>query len=336
LDRVNRDHDSRRWQHCRLVHRAHLAGFLERGLAMPGKLPRFHTAAGKLFDRAKFLDGTYVSYFHPEQWPFGMADNSFVHYIQPTHWPRAGFLLRPPQVVCISFCVRPDSWSDGLAYADKFQGFDYLQIAIDTKVAIENLRSDRTLLGITAYNSVSTTGYWGANLSSFNSNPNLPQYPQSLEYYNSYFNFNYHIGGLAFMMYVVAPNPAEEFFGVDFLHLFVANDTFFVAPYEGIGIADTMTGAYYVPGKTRVINSYNKFARFRVVMYAMQWLNVGFDPVPPPVGGMNTICADLANYGYSCAGVATEEFTVAKLTDLIASHFQFDPDTGKDLPPSSS
>lgn len=311
-----------------------------------GKLPRFHAAAGKLFDRAKFLDGTYTTYFVPEQWPFGMHDNSYVGYKNPTQWPRAGFLLRPPQVVCISFCAYPDYRlhpfpGDPLAidycYAGQTQEFDYLQIAIDTKIAIETLRPELTSIGITAYLAAAVTGYYTSGDESelgqhpYNSSDRYPMYPQSLEYYNSYFNFNYQLGGLSYLQYLVAPNPQEDFFGVDFLHLFIYNDPFFTAITEP-GIGGSMQGQYYQPGKTRVINSYSRFAGYNVIMYSMPWLNGVFGLYPANVAGVLEICTDMADYGYSYGGDAQTEFTVSNTVDLIAKHFHFDPTTGKDLP----
>jgi hypothetical protein len=263
-----------------------------------------------------------------------MADNSAVGYVEPTTWPNAGSLLRAPQTVCFSFCVYPDLHNIepglGYVYSTVMQGFDYFQVAIDTKIAIENLRPNRTSVAIAAYNTFTHTGTYAIT------------YPQPSSYYNSYFDFHGIEGGTNYLPYVLAPDPAEEFFGLDWLHLVVANGAFFTFYQDWILFGTPIDLAkptpFYDRGKVRVVNSHHKFSGFKVIMYGMPFLDIsdeGLITMEPPEEPMNEVCTELAEYGYSYGGVANTEFTVANLTELIAGHFNFDPDTGKDLPSSS-
>ncbi len=75
-----------------------------------GKLPRFAQAAGRgfirgrVFNRDRFLDGTYQTYFAPGQTP-NVVNPYQPSYTNPTDWRPVGGILTPPQVVW--FTVAP-------------------------------------------------------------------------------------------------------------------------------------------------------------------------------------------------------------------------------------
>jgi hypothetical protein len=65
--------------------------------AYVGRQPRFSPAAGQLFRRYRFLDGTFQTYFSPGQKP-----DVITGYYPPTDWRPTGGILTPPQVVWLT------------------------------------------------------------------------------------------------------------------------------------------------------------------------------------------------------------------------------------------
>ena len=148
------------------------------------------------------------------------------------------------------------------------------------------------------------------------------------------------------LAWMIAPDPSEVFFGLDFLHLWACTPSgaglhYFDPTLRAYALHDG--GNSYTICKNQIIDSYHKFARYNVSMYSSSqqyWLSLDSSAPPNPTNtyyynqymeGINFMCDDLSAYGYQYGGDMLQNMTTGKLVDRIAKHYKFDPETGQDI-----
>ena len=223
-----------------------------------GKLPRFAGASGRLFKRSDFLDGTLKAYFGPGQAPVGTNDLGTADaggYRSPTDWNKEKTLLRAPQQVWLS----STSMANMLCLVGRSGGYYFLAPPLLPQTGnwvtntSQNLywangevsSSYQYFTGSPApapFTIVQNSGYSGGDpegdrVASVYSDVksqieslrkgktwvDVVRYPKGgiLTHYNAYPTTN--LGGRYASL--VAPDPTENFFGTDFLHVFCGGHT---------------------------------------------------------------------------------------------------------------
>lgn len=265
-----------------------------------------------------FLNGTINTYFAPGQWPYGITD--VYGYTKPTKWALPGNLLRVPQIVCFNFSISPIVSGDNAIYDS---GFDYLGTALQVKQTIESLRPNITFVDIMtwAYADIAHFFYLGGN-----------PYPNN---YSQSFFFNPPNINVPFYQWMTAPNPNETFFGTNFLQIYVTGPTQ-MPTGNSFAIVNNVNDTIYKQGKSRIVGCYPKFTGFNVWLYSLSESYslqlAGGIPVTYAayLNAMQFLANDLPGYTYM--GDAQTGIQTDNLIQAIAQNFNFDPQTGLDLP----
>lgn len=299
------------------------------------------------------LNGSIHCVYGPNQCPNCLNGSGYLisgahsslSYLPPTDWPSAGSLLRVPQTVHLSITLpwysaasRVSSNSVIRAYAN-----EYLRIKteLDSLVVwINALRPNRTWA--TRVNWISVPSYEESTVAD-GADTNSPNF--------SYGNRYLHM----------LPLPANSnFFGTNHLTIWIGTVSWdfnnptpppdtaqriigYIYGYQVAGVwtqvhilNDTVvsgTPGYIANCRPCVTTNYGKFAKFSSWLYGMN-IDWGQGPaIQMPLWSNQALfdtASDLANYGYEYKG-DNSLVSTTNLMPLIASHFGFDPSTGKDL-----
>ena len=272
--------------------------------------PRYAPLEGKLVRRAPFLSGDARCYYGPGQPPvmeelgyngpvFSTPDLVMLDYVPPDDWPSVGSLLRVPQMVHFS------STGD-LGPVDEYHRL--ITVFNDMVTTLRTLRPTATF------------GYlvdWFDNAGLFGA-------PDDNDLF---FSEN------KYLHMISPPVGVASFFSTDYLHVFAGNAIYDYFQFDNHGLParnssiienfSDVGSPIYIPSRARVTENYDSFARYSVKVF-------GNSEYPVNDEFIQASCVDMADFGFSYEG-GTTSLDATSLLTLIASHFGFDSETGRDL-----
>ena len=283
-------------------------------VSVTGRLPKFSGGSGDLLRIAPILNGSNHVYFGSGQWPC-MA-NTPVGYKPPSKWMDPNSILRIPQMVCFtsilfSYPVSP-----------------YISMVQSVQSTIQSLRPNRTWVDIFDFRSY----VLGPVVTGFPNPNNIPPYSGPALANWDYMN---NVIGTSEFLYLMAPLPGDKFFGTNFLNIFTSDTTnrnTVITPGGGeyeLVPCDDLAYSKYTACKAQLSVARPFFANYSAYLYA--YGNQSESSYDQYIAVFTGICNDMASLGYQYGG-QMDTMSADGLVGVIASHFGFDPATGKDLP----